>query len=215
MQKKVFAAAMGVLLLAPAAAFAAGTTTPQELQITGSAVVEGRTVPVHATVSAGQQDLQLSATKTDGSTPVTITFYLAPKPKPIATSSQGAAVESSQNIQDSIGNISPQVEQTVAPFFKLVDGARDSASNIIDQQLTQTKQKLGPDAGQVLGAEATKNAASNPGGTFWFILQTLYLYLLTLLGFIVNSAMVFYPVLMLLVLYVLWRLVKRFRRPSY
>jgi len=30
-------------------------------------------------------------------------------------------------------------------------------------------------------------------GTFWFILQTLYLYLLTLLNFIIGSAGVFYP----------------------
>lgn len=215
MQKSVVVVALLALLFAPAFASAADATTPQELQITGSAVIEGQSVPVHALVSTGQKDIELSATKTEGSTPVTITVYLATKPKPVATNNQAAAVESSRQIQDGIAGVSPQTAQVVAPFFTLVDSARDKAAVIVSQQLDKTKAGLGTDAGKVLGAETTKNAASNPSGTFWYILQTLYLYILTVLNFIIGSAGVFYPLLAVVALYLLWRLFNRFRRPAY
>ncbi len=202
-----------LLLLSPALAFA----QTNGVQVSQKVTVDGDQVPVTAVVAQGSEDVVLSSTKTDGAVPVTFTLYLKPKPKPAPTptSTQAAAVESSQGIQNSIAGISPQVASTTAPFFTLVDGARDSAANIIADQLTKTKAGLGTDAGKVLGAEATKNAASNPGGTFWYILQTLYLYILTLLGFIVNSAGVFYPVFAVVVLFLLWKLFGRFRRPAY
>lgn len=143
------------------------------------------------------------------------TFLVAAKPQPVTTASDSTSVESSQGIQQGIANLSPQAAQVTEPFFTMVDSARDSAANLINDQLNKTKASLGTDAGKVLGAEATKNATSNPGGTFWFIVQTLYLYLLTILGFLVTSAGVFYPAFAIIVLFILWRLFKRFRRPAY
>jgi hypothetical protein len=151
------------------------------------------------------------------------TFTIAEKPKPVVTplanSPQSAAtVESSAKIQEGIASLSPAGANAVAPVFTLVDGGRAALSGVLDGQIATTKKNLGPSAGSqsgVLGAEAVKNAHQNPVGTFWFILQTLYLYLLTLLSFIVGSAGVFYPVAAFLVLFMLWRLIRRFRRPAY
>ncbi len=220
MQKTAAALVVVAFLTLPAVAFAAGSSTPQELQITGSAVFEGQDVPVHATVSTGQDGIQLSSTKTDGATPVTITFYLAPKPKPVvvatpapASSGQAAAVQSSQNIQDSIAGFSPQAAEVTEPVFTLIDAGREKAAEIVNNQLDKTKAVLGTSTALSIGT--AKDATQNPGGTFWRILQTLYLYILTILGFIINSAVVFYPLLMIAILYAIWKLFKRFRRPSY
>ncbi len=206
------------LLFLPAFALAASTST--ELTLSQTATVNGTRVPVTAAVSAkNSEDFQLSETKTAGAVPVTITFYVSPKPPPPPPpASQPAAVESSQPIQQGIASFSPTAASTVAPFFVMVDGGRNATADALDNQIVQTKTRLGPSAGNVgdvLSAQQTKNAASDPMGTFWYILQTLYLYLLTLLRFIVGSAAVFYPLIAIIFLYVLWRIVRRFRRPAY
>ena len=210
-------AAVLVLLLLPSMALAAAE--PQELELSAKAQVEGVTVPLGVVVSTDSTDVVLSSTKKDGSTPVTFTLYVSPKPKPVATSSQSAAaVESSAKIQEGIAGLSPAAASATAPFFTMVDGGRAALSDVIDVQIANTKNNIGPTAGkpgEVLSAEAVKNAPQNPMGTLWFILQTLYLYLLTLLSFIIGSAGVFYPVASLLILYLLWRLIRRASRPAY
>lgn len=164
----------------------------------------------------------ITATLKDASSTVveqtTGTFDIAAPPQTASSSQAAAAVESSDAIQQDIGNVSPPVESTVKPVFTLIDGARSAAAGVLDTQLAATKQNLGPDAGapgEVLGAEATQNAASNPGSAFWYILQTLYFYLLTVLRFIVGSAGIFYPLVAIIFLYFMWRMFRRFRRPAY
>ena len=207
-------AAFLILLLLPGMVFAAAA--PQELELSAKAQVDGATVPLGVVVSTENTDVVLSSTKKDGSTPVTFTLYVSPKPKPVATSSQSAAaVESSAKIQEGIAGLSPAAASATAPFFTMVDGGRGALSDVIDTQIAATKKNIGPSAGEVLSAEEVKNAGSNPMGTFWFILQTLYLYLLTLLSFIIGSAGVFYPVAAFIILYILWRLIRRFSRPAY
>ncbi|OGC86946.1 hypothetical protein A3D70_01950 [Candidatus Adlerbacteria bacterium RIFCSPHIGHO2_02_FULL_54_18] len=143
------------------------------------------------------------------------TFTIAAKPTPAAAPQSAAAVESSQNIQDGIAAYSPQTASVAAPLFTLIDSGRAAAADIIDAQISGTKKALGPSAGEVLNAEETKNAGSNPLGVLWFILRTLYLYLLTIARFLVGNAALFYPVLALAFLYSLWKLFRRFRRPAY
>src|SRR3989344_1144879 len=194
---------------------------PQALELSAKAQVDGASVPLSASVSTENTDFVLSATKKDGSTPVTFTLYLTPKPKPApvaASSSAVAAVGSSDGIQQGIAGVSPQAASALSPVFRLVDGGRSKAADVLDNQITNTKKNLGPNAGapsEVLSAEDVKQAGQNPMGAFWYILQTLYLYLLTLLRFIVGSAGVFYPVLAAAVLYILWKTFNRFRRPAY
>ncbi len=142
------------------------------------------------------------------------TFRVAAKPKPATTSTQNtaAAVESSAGIQEKIEDISPAVAGVTAPFFTLVDGGRAKAADIIDAQLSTTKTKLGPEAGKILGAEETRTASKDPLGALWYVLQTLYFYLLTLLRFLVGNAGIFYPLLAVIFLYTMWKMVRSFRR---
>ena len=207
-----------IVLLLPTLVLAAPIAAPQELELSAKAQVDGVTVPLGVVVSTQSTDVVLSSVKKDGSTPVTFTLYVSPKPKPVATSSQAAAVESSKKIQDGIAGFSPAAAGATAPFFTMVDGGRAALSDVIDGQIATTKKNIGTGVaspGDVLGAEQVKNAGTNPMGTLWFILQTLYLYLLTILNFIIGSAAVFYPLAAFLVLYLLWKMFKRFRRPAY
>jgi hypothetical protein len=205
-----FIAIAAIWAFVPVIALAA----PTELELSKPAMLDGKSVPLHATVSATSSDILLSDTKLEGAVPVTITFYIAPKPKPpAATTTQAAAtIQSSQGIQDSIASVSPGAAGVVAPVFTLVDGGRQKVADVVETQLNSIKKDLGADAGKVLGAEATKDAASNPMGTFWYILQTLYLYVLTVGLFLVSNAGVFYPIIAAAFLYALWRIFKRFRR---
>src|SRR3990167_7945057 len=208
---------------APAVAAAADLPAqagPQAPQLPAKAQVEGTSVPLSASVSTENTDFVLSATKKDGSTPVTFTLYLnqKPRPAPVAASSSAAAVGSSDGIQQGIAGVSPQAASALSPVFRLVDGGRSKAADVLDNQITNTKKNLGPNAGapsEVLSAEDVKQAGQNPMGAFWYILQTLYLYLLTLLRFIFGSGGVFYPALAVAFLYILWKLFRRFRRPAY
>ena len=214
-------AAILIVLLLPAMAYAAPATEPQELELSAKAQVDGVTVPLGVVVSTESTNVVLSAAKKDGSTPVTFTLYVTPKPKPAPVAASGgaaAAVESSAKIQEGIAGVSPAVAGAMAPVFTLVDGGRRSVSDALDTQIENTKGRLGTSVaspGEILGSDAVKNAGSNPLGTVWFILQTLYLYLLTILNFIIGSAGVFYPLAAILILYFLWRLVRRARRPAY
>ncbi len=154
------------------------------------------------------------------------TFTIAAKPKPVVQTSaasdnqSAAAVESSANIQKNIANVSPQVAGAAAPLFTVIDGARSSAADVLDTQISSTKAKLAstPKSGAVLGASTgpfSDPGISNPWGTFWFVLYTAYIYILTMLRWLVGSAGIFYPVLAILFLYILWRTYRRIRRPSY
>lgn len=217
MQRAAFLIISLAVVLAPATASAAD---PQTLELSAKAQVEGATVPLGVVVSTESTDVTLSAAKKDGATPVTFTLYVTPKPKPApvpapAAGQSAAAVESSQGIQSGIAQYSPQAAGVAQPLFTLIDSGRASAAGALDRQIESTKAALGPGAGNVLGAEETKNAGSDPLGALWFILRTLYLYLLTVLRFVVGSAAVFYPVLAVAFLYFIWKLFTRFRRPAY
>lgn len=216
MIKRVTLGAAALLLLSPSLALAAG---PQALELSAKAQIDGATVPLGVTVSTENTDVVLSPVNKDGATPVTVTLYIVPKPKPVvATSSAAAAVESSQGIQNSIKQVSPQTESYVAPVFSFLDGARSAAADVLDTQLSSTKTRLGPNpgnVGEVLGSETAKNAAKNPLAVLLLILNTLYFYLLTIVRFIIGSAGVFYPVVAIAFLFFLWRMFRRFRRPAY
>ncbi len=149
------------------------------------------------------------------------TFAVAAKIAPVSNTNSlqsAAAVESSAKIQESIAGVSPTAADVTAPVFTLVDGGRAALSDVLDAQIANTKKNLGPAAGapsEVLGAEVVRNASENPMGAFWLILQTLYLYFLTLLSFIISSAGIFYPVAALLIFFLLWRIIRHYCRPAY
>lgn len=155
--------------------------------------------------SGGVQTEELSAT-----------FTIAAKPSPAGVASN-TSVGSSADIQQKIADVSPAVAEATAPAFVLLDGGRGSVATFIDQQIADTKQKLSTTetttSGSVAGIQTEK--IPDPMSGFWYALYTLYLYLLTLLRFIVGSAAVFYPLLAIIFIYGLWRLYRRMRRPAY
>jgi hypothetical protein len=148
-------------------------------------------------------------------------FDIASKPKPatITTGSSSiAAVESSLQIQNQIGSFSPAAKSATEPFFNVVDSLRSTAADFIDTQLASTKAKLAstPKTGIVAGESVTQDTIiSNPWGMTMTVFFTLYIYLLTVLRFIISNAGVFYPVLAIAFLYSLWKMYRHFRRPAY
>ena len=152
-------------------------------------------------------------------------FTIAEKPKPVVApafdafaTSSSAAVESSQGIQDQIGSLSPTAANVSKPAFNFFDGLRSTAADFLDSQLTSTKTKLAatPKSGVVAGDSTTSDPKiQNPWSNIWTILYTLYIYVLTILRFLIGNAGVFYPLLAILFFYFLYRTYKRFRRPAW
>lgn len=139
------------------------------------------------------------------------TFTVEEKPKPLGarTSTESATVESSAQIQHAIAGVSPQAAQTAKPVLDTLDSWRARGTEFLDAQISNTKERV---PGTVLGTNAVKEASSDPAGSAWGVLQTFYLYLLTILRYIMASASLFYPVLAILFLWGLWRLYKRMAR---
>ena len=126
-------------------------------------------------------------------------------------------VDSSAPIQKDIANVSPKLPAPSQPLFAALDSFRSSMAGVLDSQLAfaQSKIAAAPQP-SITDISATKDAAvSNPWGTFWYALYMLYFYALTILRWIVGNAIVFYPVFVLLVLYILLRLFRWWRRPKY
>lgn len=148
-------------------------------------------------------------------------FTINAKPEPASAHDQAAAaVESSQNIQNSIGQYSPAAASTVKPVFEIIDSLRAKAADSLDAGIDWAKEKTGGKkptgrAGEVLGSSTADTTSSGIIGTLWNILALIALYTFTILRFIVGSAGIFYPVFAIIFFYFLWRTFKHFRRPSY
>ena len=127
------------------------------------------------------------------------------------------SVDSSAPIQKDIANVSPQVASASQPLFNALDSFRSSMAGGLDSQLAFAKTKIAATPQpSITDISATKDAAvSNPWGTFRYVLYMLYFYALTILRWIVGTAMVFYIVFVLLVLYILLRVFRWWRRPRY
>jgi hypothetical protein len=214
-----------------AAAFAGSVVLSDGDAKIGSAPVSiaaggAQTVSVPWKPLAGSHTVTAALTAADGTVveKESAIFSVAEKPPPPPKASGGqenllpaATVESSENIQKQISSLSPTAEQVSKPAFTIIDSARSSAAGFIDAQLANTKAKLAatPKTGIVAGAATQDPAIQNPWSNAWTIFYTLYLYLLTILRFLVGNAGVFYPLLAAFFLYFLWRMYKRFTRPAW
>ena len=198
--------------------FKDGTT---EIGSVAAAIDAGGTQTASVAWSPAAGDHAVTAELSSGGTVVeqeSENFSIAAKPAPAApippSEQYPVAVGSSQAIQNGIGSLSPAAESATAPIFSTIDSLRGGAASLIDSQLASAKNKLaGSQTGLVEGASVTQNPQLP--GNLTSILWTLYIYLLTLLRFLVDNAGVFYPVLAVAFLYMLWKLLSRFRRPSY
>jgi hypothetical protein len=179
---------------------------------------EADTLSVSWKPLAGTHAVSAELDATDGTVVETQTasFYIAPKPLPAAAAQAAAAVDSSAPIDQAITNVSPAAGSAAQPVLGTIDSARAAAVGVLDSQIAGTKSALAAQSGLVLGAETSKSAApSSATQTGMTILQTIYLYILTVLRFILASAGIFYPVVAILFLFFLYKLFSRMRRPSW
>jgi len=150
----------------------------------------------------------------------TATFRVNQKPQPADESAGMSGVESSENIQQQLANLSPGVAEAAAPVFSSVDSVRNSAVSTIDkgiewaEEQTASKKKASTAGGLVLGA-STSTESGGIMSTIWTILATIALHTLSILRYIIANPAICYPLFAALFLYGLWRLYKRMRAPRF
>ena len=180
---------------------------------------EARTVSVSWSPKAGTHavtaELKTSAGEILASEQATFVIEEKPSPptKTLQEEKAAAAVESSAPVKQAIANVSPQAARAAQPVFATLDSWREKGAEFLDKQIADTKGRL--PKGGVLGAETAKNASSDPMGSALNVFQTLYLYLLTILRYIIASAVLFYPLLAIIFIWSLWKLYRRMSRPRW
>jgi len=175
---------------------------------------EASTVSVSWKPLAGTRTITARLRTADGTTLATenATFVISPKPAPAALNLPSVAtastslIESSQQVQQTIANISPTVAKGTAPVFSTLDPVRSSAAKALDNGIAWSKAQL---------ATTSAGGAAEKSNTFWTITATAALYLFSILLYIVTNAGVFYPVVAVAFFYGLWKLYRRMRRPAY
>lgn len=183
-----------------------GSTTVGSVPVVLSAG-EARTVSVSWTPMAGKHIVSAQLRAKDGVVAASekATFTVAEKPKPRLEepAEEPAEVDSSQSIQESVANLSPTLAEYSKPVFDTADSLRARGAALLDDEIARTKTRLTD--GSVLGEKDERSW----GKTVWTLFQTFYLYLLTLLRYLLAHAAFFYPVVGIAFLYLLWRLYRR------
>jgi hypothetical protein len=169
---------------------------------------------------AGTHSVSAELTGTDGYVveKQSATFTINEKPKPALTGDVTIATSSpigtSEDIQNKIKSLSPTAADLSAPIFSTLDTLRVKSAQALDSGIDWAKQKAaGKKTGSVFGT--TTEASGGAIDTAWGIFGTILLYILNALRYVVGNAGIFYPVFALLFFYILWRIYKRMRRPSY
>jgi hypothetical protein len=199
---------LSLLLITPLGLSAAGSSTlilPEEPKTEGE-VVDIRWQP------AGAGTYQITAERVDEQGAVveseTVTFVIDPLPPPEVRGT--STVESSAEIQESIAGISPQAANIVAPVFDVIDSLRQKGVQALEAGEVWAKNKAG---GEVAG-ENTEEDKGMTGSVIGAVASGLS-FVLGALKWLLGNAGVFYPVFAISFFYLLWRLFKRMRRPSY
>lgn len=136
-------------------------------------------------------------------------------------------VTSSAGIQNSIANISPAAAHLSAPVFGTIDSGRKAAAGALDgginwskNQLVQTKTTTKKPNTSAFKTTADTNTTSNTNQpsiltTLWTICATVILFVLSALRYLVGNAGIFYPFLLIIFFFFLWRLFRGMRRSRY
>lgn len=187
-----------------------------------------QTASVNWKPAAGTHNVNAELIAGDGSITqqVSATFVINAVPQPVnnaSTNGSGAnqtaaSIDSSAAIQKDIAGVSPQVASASVPVFTVIDGARNSIADTLDSQIQNAKQKIAanPKTAIIPGATFTQDPTiQNPVTGVWYWVYNIYYYILLALRWLVGNAGVFYPVLAFLFLYILWRMYRSYRRPSW
>ncbi len=148
------------------------------------------------------------------------TFLVATPP----SSTPSSSIESSQPIDTAIANVSPTVAQAVVPTLSAIDSGRTSAAKALDSGIiwaqAQIVQAKGTDSsGVVLSAETQKQVATTTTGTIAHTAgltgAVIALYVLSILRYVVGNIGFFYPIVVILFFFVLWRMFRGLQRRRY
>src|SRR3989344_23561 len=84
--------------------------------------------------TSGSHEIVAELTASDGTVveELKATFSIAAKPIPSATNTSNS-VGSSQNIQENIANVSPEVAGAIAPVFEVLDSFREKGAVALDK----------------------------------------------------------------------------------
>jgi hypothetical protein len=186
-------------------------TAPVNLAAGGATAVSVAWKP-----TAGKHTVTASFSTKDGTQKESATFVIKEIPKP-EKEVLGASVESSEDIQKLLYTYVPSSSALLTPIFSFFDSVRQKGAGALEPQIESAKAKLdtSPKPGLIAGKETTNTSSPVSMDTFWFVLYTLYLYLLTIISYILKNAGIFYPALVILFFLVLWKILRRIRRPAY
>lgn len=180
------------------------------------------------TPSAGTHALRAvfsDATQEIDRTSLTVFVNERPKESVLQAETQSAAaVEGSEAIQRTITSIAPPAASYVNPAFETTDALREKGVGLLDEQIVKTQSGLNEirtkkqaiDAGRPAG-EDLPPAQEKERRTLSIkeIFQTLLLYVLETMRFIIASVAIFYPLMVALVFMAALKLYRRIRRPAY
>lgn len=155
----------------------------------------------------GSHRIVAELTNTDGLITESESATFIIQKKEVATETSG--VESSEQLQEVIAGISPQVASASAPVFSTIDNLRQKGVDALTEGESWAKAKK---RGEVAGESDEKEGIV---ATATGLVATLLLYVFSALKFLLSNAALFYPVLALAFLYFLWRVFKKMRRPRY
>lgn len=185
-----------------------------------------QTVSVNWTPIAGDHTIVSQLIAQDGTAGQQISqkFTVEKIPEPADTSAKSTKtsndIETSAQIQNSIGTVSPTAEKYTAPVFTVIDSGRVFAADQLTKAINWSKQQISTSSPKKVTAFVTtsstdtkeKGGASGVAGGAWTIFATVVLYVLSVLLYVVGHAGVFYPILAIAFFYILWRLWRRYRR---
>lgn len=110
-------------------------------------------------------------------------------------------VDSSVPIERSLSTIVPSVAPSTIPVFNAIDSFRKASVTALD-------------GGSKWSQGSITKAASAPGGvvnTLWLVFSTFLLYLCASLAYVISNIALFYPALVVLFLFILWRIYRAIR----
>lgn len=190
---------------------------------------ESRVVSVSWKAEAGSHSLRAVFTDTQGEmidevgTSVAVAEKISTAPQ--SASTQTASVSDSTGIQQTIADVSPAVGGVVNPALETADSWREQGVVYLDKKIADSEatldalaaQKKALGGGSVLGESNATPEVEKESRSIAIkqVLHTILVYLMEVLRFILASSAIFYPLLVILFFYALYRIYRRFRRPRY
>jgi hypothetical protein len=159
-----------------------------------------------AALSASKEGLSLSREKTES---VSVTVAAAPPPPPTLQ-----ALKTAGNVLGSaVAAITPLVSSVAGSVINTTETLRTDAKSALEKSIAADAPSPANSSGEVLGAETQKNLASVAAATAHSNFSPVKI-LKQIALMIVSYAWIFYPLLLIIILFCFYILSKRIARPK-